>query len=286
MSRIDGTSLANQETRKASEEQIRSAHLVTELLDEIHQCPEKFANANRTSEFIQHAANTLFDGKLARLAKYLGNKHVIDQCCRYRRRQMSLPMLTTIADRCGCKISDVVLGNNLKLRKMYENANASVVLFRHRGVRTFKTSDALIAELEKRYKLGLLKNLSQACRLLDVNQNCLHILAPDFATMLVHRGQESRRAEKLARKEEGFNEYWKYFQELLGEDIKPTRSKVAERIFQRTGVKRDFVYSKFHTRALGLAKSSTVRVDKNARGMPPVKNRGRSKTTNSCRKRH
>jgi hypothetical protein len=59
--------------------------------------------------------------------------------------------------------------------------------------------------------------------------------------------------EKLARQERDFNEYWKYFQELLAEGTKPTRSKVAERIFQRTGVKRGFGYSKFHTRALRLA---------------------------------
>ncbi len=59
--------------------------------------------------------------------------------------------------------------------------------------------------------------------------------------------------EKLARQERGFNEYWKYFQELLAEGIKPTRSKVTERIFQRMGVNRFFFYSKFHTRALRLA---------------------------------
>jgi hypothetical protein len=114
VSRIDGASLANQETRDASEEQIRSAHLVAELLDEINQCPEKFANANWTSEFIEHATNTLFNGKLARLAKYLGNKRILNNC-RYLRRPISLPLLTTIAGRCGCKISDVVLRQRVKI---------------------------------------------------------------------------------------------------------------------------------------------------------------------------
>jgi hypothetical protein len=159
-----------------------------------------------------------------------------------------------MAERCGCKISDVVLGNNPKLRRTLENANAgAVVIHRRSGVRSFKTSDALLAELEKLDKLGLLINLSQTCRLLDVNVSCLQLLAPAFATMLVQRGRDLRRTEKLARQERGFNEYWKYFQELLAEGIKPTRSKVADRIFQRTGVKRSFVYSKFHTRALRLA---------------------------------
>jgi hypothetical protein len=61
----------------------------------------------------------------------------------------------------------------------------------------------------------------------------LRKLVPGSATLLIHRGQESRRAEKFVRKERGFNEYWKYFQELLREDIEPTRRKVAERILQR-----------------------------------------------------
>ncbi|MEX3932032.1 hypothetical protein AB4Y32_09505 [Paraburkholderia phymatum] len=207
--------------------EVRSAHLVAELLDEIHQRPEKFANGCRTSEFIQHAANTLFDGNLSRLAKYLGNVSVIENCCRDRHRKISLPMLTTIADRCDCKISDVVLGNDLKLHKMYADAKAtSVTLARQRGVRTFKTSDALLTELDKLDKLGILHNLSQASRLLDVNINCLQTLTPDFAAMLVHRGQESRRMEKLTCKERAFDEYWRHFQELRQEGVTSTRKKL------------------------------------------------------------
>jgi hypothetical protein len=195
-------------------------------------------------------------------------------------------MLATIADRCGCKISDVILGNNIKLCKAYESANASVVLFRNRGVRTFKTSHALIAELEKLEKSGLLKNLSHACRLLDVNVNCIKTLAPDFSAMLVQRGQKLRRAEKLARNENGFDEYWKYFQELRREGIRPSKAKVAERIFQRTGVRRNFVYSAFHTRALRTANVKSVhQLDRDPKKHLP-KNRGRSKTSNPCRKRH
>ena len=284
VSRIDGSSLANQPTRMASEEQVRSAHLVAELLDDIHQCPDKFTNGNRTSEFIQHAASTLFDGNRSQLAKYLGNIKAI-QNIRSRNRTMSLPMLTIVADRCGCKICDVILGNNATLRRMYESANATVFLYRYRGVRTFKTSDALLVELEKLDKYGVLTNRSEACRLLDVNENCIQRLAPNFAMLLVHRGQELRRKEKLARRERGFNEYWKYFQELLQEDVKPTRQKVAERIFQRTGVKKDFVYSKFHTRALKLAKLSSGKRNKNAPETPP-KTGADQKTINSCRKRH
>ncbi|WP_227245430.1 TniQ family protein [Paraburkholderia caribensis] len=42
VSRIDGTSLSKQKTRKANEWQIRSAHLVVDLLDDMHRCPKNF----------------------------------------------------------------------------------------------------------------------------------------------------------------------------------------------------------------------------------------------------
>jgi hypothetical protein len=112
----------------------------------------------------------------------------------------------------------------------------------------------------------------------DVNPNCLYKLAPDFSWMIVRRGQESRRVEKLAREERGFNEYWKYFQELRRAGIKPTRAHVADRIFRRTGVKRGFVYGNFHTRALRLAKESSVRqLDRSFQEMHPAKKSGQIK---------
>ncbi|WP_321927389.1 TniQ family protein [Paraburkholderia guartelaensis] len=72
LSRIDGTSLANRKARPASDQQIRTARLIAELLDDIHQRPEMFTIGASTGTFLQHAANTLFGGNISRLANHLG----------------------------------------------------------------------------------------------------------------------------------------------------------------------------------------------------------------------
>jgi hypothetical protein len=286
LSRIDGASLANHETREANEEQVRSARLVAELLDKIHQCPEPFANGSWTGEFIQHSANTLFDGNIFRLAKHLGVPRTLVVDWRTGQRP-SLPMLTIIANRCGCAISDVLLGNNVMLRKMYESPDARTVICRRRQFVKFKTSVALIAELKRLEKLGLTKNLSQACRLLDVNESCLRRLAPDFAARLVQRGREARRREKIEREETRFNDYWQSFQEIYRENRKPTGNRVAARMSQRTGRGINvFEVGKFHARAVRLAKLLSVTRDKNAQEKPLAKIRDSAKPTNSRRKRH
>ncbi|MPW10125.1 hypothetical protein GCT19_31570 [Paraburkholderia sp. CNPSo 3155] len=286
LSRIDGSSLANHETRKARKEQVRSAHLVAQLLDEIHQFPEAFSNCSRIGEFMQHAVNTLCDGSGRRLARYLGVYHGrVDSWLSGQRA--SLPILTIIANRCDCKISDILLGKNVKLRKKYASADGyNKVVQRHRRAPRFKTSDALVAALEGLDKLGLVSNLSQASRLLNTGYCSLRRLAPGFAALLVRRGQEARHREKLARDEKLFNEYWKCFQDVLSENARPTRERVEARLFQQSGIKPVFGFNKLHTKALALADLSSVRHNENVQEKPLRKNRVGSRTINSCRKRH
>ncbi|WP_416338954.1 TniQ family protein [Paraburkholderia sp. CNPSo 3076] len=53
LSRLDATSLANHETRRVSDEQVRRARLIAEFLDDIHQNPEAFANGASTTAFFR-----------------------------------------------------------------------------------------------------------------------------------------------------------------------------------------------------------------------------------------
>ena len=209
----------------------------------------------------------------------------LHKVCRARVCQrVSLPMLTTIADCCGCKISDILLGKHVKLQKKHANADGYTVVGHPRGAHRFATSDALVAALQGLDELGLFRSLNQACRLLDMNQNTFRRLAPDVAALLVRRGQEFRHREKLAREERRFSEYWKCFQEMLVKNIRPTREKVQARMSPIRGTCA-FECNRFHRKALALANLSRVRFDENQE-KPLAKNRVGSKTINSCRKRH
>lgn len=134
---------------------------------------------------MQHAAITLFDGSFYRLARHLGVNAGLVRHWLYGQR-VSLPMLTTIADCCGCKISDILLGKHVKLQKRHANADSYTVVGHPRGAHRFATSDALVAALQRLDELGSLRSLNQACRLLDMNQNTFRRLAPDVAALLVH----------------------------------------------------------------------------------------------------
>jgi hypothetical protein len=51
---------------------VQVARLVAELLDDIHQYPDAFAKGGSPSKFLQYAVNTLFGGRVQRLASHLG----------------------------------------------------------------------------------------------------------------------------------------------------------------------------------------------------------------------
>ncbi|MGF6786949.1 hypothetical protein OKW27_001262 [Paraburkholderia sp. 35.1] len=258
LSRLDGSSLANRKTRMASAEQIRSACLIAELLDDIHQRPEVFAHGGLTGKFLQHAANTLFGGDVPKLANHL-DVQAGNIANWFSGTRPSLPHLANIAIRCGCNISDVLLGNDAKLREMHASSDSRAKVKRRPRFGKFQSSEHLLAELEHLDKSGEVKNLSQVCRLLDVSESCIRKLAPDFAAQLVKRGREARHKEKIEGQKARFNAYWQFFQELCRENEWPTGKRVATRMAQRTGRKINaFEASTFHARAMRLAKLSNL----------------------------
>jgi transcriptional regulator with XRE-family HTH domain len=244
----------------ASAEQIRSARLIAELLDDVHQRPELFAHSGSTGKFLQHASNTLFDGELTKLAKHLGVQagNISNWCSGTR---PSLPHLANIANRCGCNISDVLLGNDVTLEKMPESANSRTKVKRRLRFGKFQSAENLIAELKRLDKLGKTKNLSQTCRLLDISDSSIRKLAPDYAAQLVIKGREARHQEKIEGEKARFDAYLQTFEQLCKENTRPTGKRVAARMFQRTGRKINaFEACRFHARAMRLAKLSNAKL--------------------------
>jgi hypothetical protein len=233
--------------------------LIAELLDDIHRRPELFARGSLTTKFLQHAANTLFDGQMPELAKHLGvsSGQLLGWCSG---TLPSLPHLANIANRCGCKISDVLLGNEVKLKKTCTSYNSRTKVKRRPRLGKFQSSEHLIGELKKLDNLRKTKNLLQTSRLLDVSDSCIRKLAPEYAVQLVHRGREARHKEKIEGEKARFNAYWQSFQELCRENKRPAGKRVAMRMSQRTGRKINvFEACTFHARAMRLAKLSMTK---------------------------
>ncbi|MEX3929154.1 TniQ family protein [Paraburkholderia sp. BR10936] len=284
ISRLDGSSLANHEVRQASSQQVQKARLIADLLDEIHEDPEAFANGAPICEFLQHAAITLFDGKISKLFSYLRCGKLFYRW-KHGVTKPSLPLVARIASAFDCNISDILLGRKVPLKRIVDLSFDFKRLNCRRHFRIVESSEALLTDLRNLESSGMAKNLNQTCRLLDVNKDRLRKLAPDIVARIVKIGREDRHRQKFEREEANFNNYWQCYQELRSQHVQPTRDRVSSLVSQRTGRKFNrSETSKFQTRASRL--SAAVKVAEDAPDKPPSKNRVTTRTTNSCRKRH
>ncbi|MEX3856489.1 TniQ family protein [Paraburkholderia sp. BR10923] len=283
ISRLDGGSLANHKARQASDQQVRMARLIADLLDDIHEDPEAFANGAPISEFLQHAAITLFEGKISKLFSHLRCPKSFYKL-KYGATRPSLPLVAHIASTFDCDISDILLGRKVPL-KIIDLSFDFKRLNCRRHFRIVESSDALLTDLKNLESSGMAKNLNQTCSLLDVNKDRLRKLAPDIVARIVKIGREDRHRQKFEREESNFAKYWQCYQELRSQHVRPTRNRVSSLVTQRTGRKFNWSEaSKFQTRASRL--SAAIKVAGDAPDKPPSKNRDTTRTTNSCRKRH
>jgi hypothetical protein len=101
----------------------------------------------------------------------------------------SLPRLVLIAYHCGCGISDVLLGNKVKLRKVCRNS-ATKCLIKRTRTGSARPLEELQADLEKLVELGTSPTLRAAARSLDVSEKYLRKMAPDIAAMLAANGKD------------------------------------------------------------------------------------------------
>ncbi|TCG03061.1 hypothetical protein BZM27_51280 [Paraburkholderia steynii] len=259
LSRVDATSLASHVVRCASEEQVQSAGLVAELLDDVHQYPDAFANGGAPGDFLQHAISTLFDGDAEKFADHVG----IDMAslCNWRYYWRSkniypcLPRLLRLAYCCGCAISDVILGNKVMLKRVYQPSNNYRVMWLNHG--TAKTSRDLLTRLNEVFESEPTLNLSQVAQVLEVSQSFLRRLAPDITALIVQRGKEARRRRKVQREEARFDQYYKSFQALcIIENVLPANDKVVRHLLQHNATTLSFVEARgFHKRARHLTES-------------------------------
>ncbi|CAN0626368.1 protein of unknown function [Burkholderia multivorans] len=117
VSRVDGTSFATVRSTFANYEKVVCARLVAELLDDIHH-PGVFVESHSTVAFLRYTAKKLFYGQAAHLAKHIGiGKSELHGWMTGKYRP-SLPRLVLVAYCCGCGISDVLLANKVKLRRV------------------------------------------------------------------------------------------------------------------------------------------------------------------------
>jgi transcriptional regulator with XRE-family HTH domain len=239
ISRIDGSSLSSAPSSRASAEQIMSARLVAELLDDVHHNADVFTNCHPSGTFLRYAINTLFDGKAEYLAKHLGvNKSELHGWTTGKIRP-SLPRLVLIAYCCGCGVSDALLGNKVKLRKVRRNSTTKRLSNKAR-TGSARPQEELRAELEQLVESGTASTLRSAARLLDISEKYLRRMAPDIASIIVAIGKEARHTASVQRADIRFEHFRQSFQHLSVGGVHPSRREVVKHVYLQTGIKLGF----------------------------------------------
>ncbi|MBB5400529.1 TniQ family protein [Paraburkholderia youngii] len=240
VSRLDGSSLAGEETGPATCEQSRMARMAADLLDDVHHHPDVFAGNCNPAPFLRFATDTLFGGVAMNFAQHLGvGKGELSNWMNGNVRP-SLPRLLLIAYCCGCAVSDVILGNKVMLRRVTCSSTPAALTPRRRNG-AGRPKEVLLTELQAIVHSGAVRNASEAADHLGVSDKHLRRLAPTLQGMLVQRGAESRRTNTVARREYRFGEFNRSFSALAAENgFLPSRRAVHQDVLKRTGIQFRF----------------------------------------------
>jgi hypothetical protein len=231
ISRLDGSSLATVRSEFADDQQVVCARMVAELLDDVHHHPEVFVESRSTAAFLRYASKNLFYGQAAHLAKHIGIGKSELHGWMTEKYHPSLPRLVLIAYRCGCGISDVLLANKVKLRKVSRGLSVKCLNERARKG-SLRPREELRGDLEKiSCELGPTPTLRAAARLLDVSEKYLRRFAPDIAATIVAKGNTARDAQSVQRAQQRFECFRQVVEELTVDGAVPPLYKVRQHVY-------------------------------------------------------
>ena len=253
ISRIDGQSLASDTGIAAREDEIEFARLTADLIDDLHQHPHAFENIGAPAIFLRYATDVLFAGNSAHFARHIGvSKSGLHEWASGKVRP-SLPRLALIAYCCGCAIADVILGNKVMLFKRQPPVRPGNLIVRRRKG-SLRPRHELHVEFEQLVESGQASCAREAADCLDVSTKFLRTLSPTLHKELVRAGKERSQRAVEEREKSKFDEFRKSFDLIVHRLERPTRRKVENDVFERTGMTFGFKESgRFLKRAHELA---------------------------------
>ncbi|WP_284508074.1 TniQ family protein [Caballeronia sp. GAOx1] len=254
---VTGHSLAAEPSFEATSEKLEAARLVAKLLDDVHRRPEIFeTTAAALGTALHRAVERLFCGVAAHFAKHLGvSKGTLhgwmsgDAC-------PTLPAMVHIAYCCGCQIADLLCGNEVMLSKRDPFARHS---------KTARTRKAALSpvSLDASLTLALESDEDFCAKKVAANLGMCHKylrkIAPESYAALVQRRNDMISQERSKNVELRFEEFYRSFESLRDKGIYPSRRKVAQDVYERTGLRLRFADSVFVRRAQRASNSRPPR---------------------------
>lgn len=227
-SRNNGHSLAKCTSTKASRCEVVTARLVSELLDDMSRMDHQ--KESLASVFLVHAAESLFDGNYAALARYLRLSKSQVHGWIHEGIVPSLQAVARIAHAFDCTMYDVLFGKvvTLKLRQRCSFPHGLFSLKRGAGHRApHRTLLTSLSSLIKQHPDACAKD---AAFNLEVSSKFLRENFPAQNRALVGAGRIHRQRMSQLRRDAKDDAYELSYLALAAEGAYPCRRKVMKRL--------------------------------------------------------
>ncbi|MEM5329544.1 hypothetical protein VSR34_23550 [Paraburkholderia sp. JHI2823] len=239
-SRVDGSNVARDVAEEAYPEEIKSAWLVVDLLEDCQLRPDAFLGSPAIPTFLSHASSSLFGGIAATFAAELGISKGELHGWMTGEVHPSLHWIVLIAYCCSCRVSDVLLGNTpaIAWRGRPRNIDYRLVNKKRKGASA--PTSALVANFEQLIASGRVRYLQEAADRLDVSVKFLHKIAPNQSAALIENGKEHKKDSAKATGDTKFAEFLSSHR-MLGTKVPyPSRRLVVADVRKRTGLTFNF----------------------------------------------
>ncbi|MET3232597.1 UNVERIFIED_ORG: hypothetical protein ABIC54_004802 [Burkholderia sp. 1263] len=218
----------------ASGFEVEISRIIADLLEDAAVFASLHLAKSAQSVFLEYAADCLFNGKRAHLARHLGvNKSLMHEWVKGT-ASISLHRLALIAYCCNCAIADVLLGNKVRLSLRARPSDAPGRLLNRRSC-VGRKSDAEMKEAMRRaLRSGRVLTAYQMADELLTSTKYLRVNFPDEYAAVVAAGRKERKSAVLERMRRFTDEYCRAHSAVASTGEYPSRRRVIANMRRRS----------------------------------------------------
>ncbi|MGN6233842.1 MAG: TniQ family protein [Trinickia sp.] len=205
---------------------VEISRIIADLLEDATVFAGLQLEKSAQSVFLEYAADSLFNGKRAHLARHLGvNKSLLHAWVKGT-ASISLHRLALIAYCCNCAIADVLLGNKVRLSLRARPSDEPDTLLNRRNY-VGRKSDAEIKDaMQRALRSGQALAGYQMADELLTSPKYLRMNFPEEYAAVVAAGQEKRKHDLDERKRRFTEEYCRAHSVVASTGEYPSRRRV------------------------------------------------------------
>lgn len=202
------------------------SRIIANLLEDATVFSGLAIEKSRQSVFLRYAADMLFNGKQAHLAKHLRVSKSQMHGWVKGSVNMSLRRLAFVAYCCNCEIADILLGNKVRLTIRSLPSHESARLLNRRTDINRKSDEEMRDALQHALRSGRDIATYQIADELGTSPKYLRVNFPTEHRALVLAGQERRKKATAESLDRFVEDYCRAHEAVARAGIKPTRRRV------------------------------------------------------------